>query len=123
MLELLSGDWRVFPATLLLIGGVLLASYGFALVYRAIHGQPRFGPANSLILLRGFRIAVIGIAIANVGAAWMWLVLWPLVFALVFIGEEMLEISFMIATVRQSQRGPVSFRRNVPPRGSLPVSR
>lgn len=103
MEEFFSQPWRVYPAASLIIGGLIIAFIGSKLAYGAIR-IPRSGPATSLDLLRGFRFMVIGIAVAHLGAAWAWLVVWPLVFALVFIGEEMLEISFMIATVRRSRR-------------------
>ncbi len=96
-------SWRIYPASALMIGGLALAVLGFRLAVKALR-RPPYSPASSLTLLRGFRFAVIGIALVNAGAAWQWQVLWPLVFALVFLGEEMLEISFMIATVRRARR-------------------
>ena len=95
--------WRIYPASVLMISGLVLAVLGFRLAAGALRRSP-WGPASSLTLLRGFRCAVIGIAVINVGAAWNWQVLWPLVFALVFVGEELVEISFMIATVQRDLR-------------------
>ena len=96
-------SWRIYPASVLMIGGLVLAARGFRLAAGALRRPPQ-GPASSLTLLRGFRCAVIGIALANAGAAWNWQLLWPLVFALVFFAEELVEISFMIATVQRDLR-------------------
>jgi hypothetical protein len=96
-------SWRIYPAFGLMIGGLAQAILGLRLAAAALHG-PSQNPTSSLTLLRGFRYLVIGIALAHVGAAWAWHLVWPLVFALVFVGEEMLEISFMIATVQRGRR-------------------
>ena len=111
-------SWRIYPASALMIGGLALAVLGFRLAAEALR-RPPYGPATSLTLLRGFRYAVIGIALINAGAAWQWQVLWPLVFALVFLGEEMLEISFMIATVRRARRRAVPSEARTPLRRQL----
>ncbi|HEX2172020.1 MAG TPA: hypothetical protein VHL09_06200 [Dehalococcoidia bacterium] len=110
MEELLNLPWRHYPASVVMLGGAALAAYGFRLAVNALR-RPPLGPARSLTLLRGFRFAVIGIALVHAGAAWNWQVLWPLVFALVFVGEEMLEISFQIATVRHDLRRQSSDQR------------
>ena len=111
-------SWRIYPASALMLGGLVLAVLGFRLAANALR-RPPYGPGTSLTLLRGFRFAVIGIALANAGAAWQWQVLWPLVFALVFVGEEMLEISFMIATVRPARRQVVHNAAGTPLRQQL----
>ncbi len=111
-------SWRIYPASALMFGGLILAVLGFRLAAEALR-RPPYGPATSLTLLRGFRFAVIGIALVNAGAAWQWQVLWPLVFALVFLGEEMVEISFMIATVRRARRRVVHHAAGTPLRRQL----
>ena len=57
-----------------------------------------------LTIVRGFRIFVLGVAIASLGGAWAWHLLWLLVLALVIGGEEMLEMSIVIYALRRWKR-------------------
>ena len=61
----------------------------------------------------GFRIAVIGITMAGLGAAWNWDILWLFVLSLVFGGEELVESTVHLYILR---RGRVArLRRSVQP--------
>ncbi len=50
--------------------------------------------------VRGFRIAVIGLVLAGLGASWWWHVTWLFVLTLVFGGEEILESTVHLAILR-----------------------
>jgi hypothetical protein len=53
-------------------------------------------PDKAVTAMRGLRIAVIGLAVVGLGAAWAWHLVWLLVLALVIGGEETLESSVHI---------------------------
>ena len=57
-----------------------------------------------LMIVRGFRFFVLGIAVASLAAAWIWHLLWLLVLALAIGGEEMLEMSIVIYALRRGKR-------------------
>ena len=62
----------------------------------------------------GFRIAVIGITVAGLGAAWNWNILWLFVLSLAFGGEELVESTYpeggRVARLRRSVQ-PSATRR------------
>jgi hypothetical protein len=71
-----------------------------------IRGSRQTGESGNRLLgmMRGFRVGIIGLALAGVG---LWLLTgqtWILVVALGVGGEELLESSFIIATIRADPR-------------------
>ncbi len=88
-------SWRVYPAALLLTLGIAVATWGLR---RGIDGirRPFRDPGKTLTLVRGFRLAIIGLALAGISAAWMWHLGWLLVLSLVIGGEETLEGTLII---------------------------
>jgi hypothetical protein len=54
-----------------------------------------------VIVIRGFRFAVIGVALAGLGASWNWHITWLFVLSLVFGGEEGLESSVHLFILRR----------------------
>jgi hypothetical protein len=54
--------------------------------------------------LRGFRVAIGGLALAGIGAAWCWQIGWLLGLSLIIGGEELLESTVVITALRQSAR-------------------
>ncbi len=58
--------------------------------------RPTRDPAKLVTWARGFRLSIIGAALAAIAAAWLWHVLWLLVLALVIGGEETLEGTLII---------------------------
>lgn len=91
------------PAVGLIAVGVTIAvasiSRGVAAARRARRDPPR-----ALALLCGFRAAILGLALAGIGAAWCWQLDWLLALALIIGGEEVLESSVVIAALRSSMR-------------------
>ena len=60
---------------------------------------------------RGFRLSVVGLALAGIGAAWAWQQTWLLVLALAIGGEETLEATiaiFGLTRGRDLRLGPAS---------------
>ena len=97
--------WRAYPA-------VALALLGLAMVLRGLW----FGAAGSPGLLRQgrdavawircFQVAVIGLALVGLAAAWAWQQPWLLVLALGILGEELLETSRILTALKRRPRQP-----------------
>ena len=54
--------------------------------------------------MRGFRLTVIGLALAAIAAAWAWQLGWLLVLALAIGGEETLESSIHAYAIQRGMR-------------------
>lgn len=96
-------SWRAYPAAALMALGVWWALPG---TRRFVVGlrPPYREAAKTLDALRGFRRAVIGLALVGMGAAWLWQIDWVLVLAVVIGGEETLESTLHIQAVSMSKR-------------------
>ncbi len=92
-------SWRPFPSAALIIIGLATAWAGSSLAGRGLR-QRVGGGSNMQDFVRGFRIAVIGLVLAGLGAAWWWHVTWLFVLSLVFGGEEILESTVHLAILR-----------------------
>lgn len=60
----------------------------------------RLDPERALGILRGFRIAIVGLCLAGGGIGWLWDIDWLLGVSLIICGEEVLESSIGIAALR-----------------------
>ena len=91
--------WRAYPAAALMAAGLMLTAYS---VYRGVGNvrRERRDPMRALVLFRGFRLAIIGLSLAGIAAAWWWHVGWLLGLSLIIGGEETLESSTIIAALR-----------------------
>jgi hypothetical protein len=58
-------------------------------------------PPKTLMLLRGFRIAVVGLCLSTYGAGWWWRIDWLMTVSLVICLEEIAESSFYIAVLKR----------------------
>ena len=102
MSDMLNGLLQVLPYLLFLAGGFM-----FWLGLNAwIRGSRETGDSGGRLLgmVKGFRIGVIGLAIIGIG---IWLLTgatWILVVSLAVGGEELLESSFIISTLRSDPR-------------------
>ncbi len=88
-------SWRIYPASLLMLAGVLVAWRGLRQEVRA-HRLPPRDIAKALTMVRGFRVAVVGLALVALGAAWAWQIAWLAVLSLIVGGEETLETSLVV---------------------------
>ena len=94
-------EWRIYPASVTMALGAGLLLLGV-----------RNGPAGTrlptghsdkmITVIQGFRVSVIGVALAGVGAAWAWHIVWLLVLSLVFGGEELLESTTHISILKRT---------------------
>ena len=96
-------SWRIYPAAAAIAVGTLLASFGAARGIRGIW-LPIRDPSKNLTIITGFRLTVIGLAIAGIAAAWAWHILWLLVLSLVIGGEETLESTIHTYALRRGLR-------------------
>lgn len=75
-------------------------------IRRGIAGMRRYhrDPPRSLALLRGFRISVVGLCLAGLGAGWFWDVGWLVGLSLIIGGEELLESTVVITAMSHPVR-------------------
>lgn len=93
-------SWRVYPAWVLIAIGLSISVWGVGRGIAAAHNEPR-DPGRALAILRGFRVGVVGLAMAGIGAAWCWHLGWLLGLSLIIGGEELLESTVVIAALRR----------------------
>ena len=92
-------SWRGYPAALLMLLGAGLAVRGLRTIVHSLRG-----PIALLTGIQGFRIAVIGLALAGIGVAWLWHLPWLLAIAVGVDAEETLESSTYIAVLKGGRR-------------------
>ncbi len=95
--------WRGYPATGLMLFGACLTASAWRRC-RTAWPRPLVDTMQPLLWLRGFRLAIVGLAVIGTGAAWLWQIAWLLVLSLVVVAEETLECSIAIAALRSEQR-------------------
>ena len=93
-------SWRIYPASALVAVGAAILLSGIRLEVQGIR-RPAGDSMKMVTVIRGFRIAVIGLALASLGAAWTWHITWLFVLALVVGGEEVLESSVHLFILRR----------------------
>ena len=97
--------WGSYAGAALLALGPVLAFRGLRRC-RVDLPRPRSGAMQPLVWMRGFRLTIFGLALAGVGAAWLWQLDWLLALSLAIGGEETLETSIAISALR-AQREPM----------------
>ena len=93
-------SWRIYPASALMVLGAAVLVSGIRLELKGIR-RPSGDSMKMVTVIRGFRFAVIGVALAGLGASWNWHITWLFVLALVFGGEEVLESSVHLLILRR----------------------
>ena len=78
-------SWRIYPASVMVALGAVLLLLGSSKAWRGL-GRPMSDATRMETFVQGFRIAVIGAALAGLGASWNWHLTWLLVLSLVFGG-------------------------------------
>ena len=97
-------SWRLYPTSVLMGLGTLLALRGAVNEWVGLRQALGSDPDKILTFLQGFRLTIIGLALVGLGAAWAWHIPVLLVLALVIGGEELLESSVHIFAVRRGRR-------------------
>ena len=104
METLIELSWRVYPITALIALGIGLALRGLLMGLTGLRGAMRGDSGKVLPWIQGFRLSIIGLALAGLGAAWGWHLTWLLVLTLAIGGEEILESSIVIFALRIGSR-------------------
>ena len=91
--------WRVYPAVTLVLGGLTLLAKGLWFGFAGTQGVLR--DRDALGWMRGFRLAVVGLCLVGIGVAWAGQVFWLFVASMGILGEEMLETSVIIETLKR----------------------
>lgn len=100
----------------------LMIPIGFAMlvlgIRRGVAGMRRHrrDPPRALALLRGFRISIVGLCLAGVGAGLFWDIGWLVGLSLVIGGEELLESTVVITAMAHGvgPRTPNPGSRSIP---------
>ena len=100
MAALVDLSWRLYPAAVVMAVGAALLVWGIRLEVQGLR-RPTRDPEHILSLVRGLRLSILGFSVLGLGVAWIWQVLWLFVLSLIFVGEEMLEISFVLFVLRR----------------------
>jgi hypothetical protein len=100
MTNIVSASWRAYPAAVLAVAGLVLLAKGLWFGFAGSHGLLR--ERDALGWMRGFRLAVVGLCLVGIAVAWVWQVLWLLVAAGAIMGEELLETSVIIETLKRN---------------------
>jgi hypothetical protein len=102
MHEIITTPLRIYPACLVMAGGLALTAWAVMLPWRTARER------RLLAGVRGFQLAVLGLAVLGIGIAWWMLQLWLFVLALGVAGEETLETSRIITALQREQRQRVA---------------
>lgn len=101
--DLITSPWRVYPALVLHLVGTWLITTGLLWLTRSAH-RPIASAEKLLLAVRGFRLAMIGLALAGTGGAWLSHQLWLLAISLGIALVELLESSTIIWALRRESR-------------------
>jgi len=95
-------SWRIYLAAPVLVFGIAALFTG---VRREVGGlrTPITQPGKNLKTMRGFRVAVLGLALAGVAVAWIWQIPAVLAASLVIGFEETIESSIVIYALKSEE--------------------
>jgi hypothetical protein len=99
MEALLAAWWRTYPAVALILFGLGCCAWA-AVRDPAGLGLPMTDRRKGFALARWLRTTILGLALVAVGAGWLCQHATVIGVALVILGEEMLEISVVLAAMR-----------------------
>ncbi len=87
-------SWQAIAATALIAVGAPVLITGLWREWDGLR-RPLRDPSKVLTWVRGFRLSMIGLALAGSGAGWLFDQTWLMVLSLAIGGEETLESSIM----------------------------
>lgn len=96
-------SWRIYPCAVLIAFGGGMFFYGAEMLINAVRISI-WNLDRPVVWVRGFRAAIVGLAIVALGAAWLSQQLWVFLLALAIGGEELLETSVILFALRRGQR-------------------
>lgn len=103
-------SWRLWPCLTAMELGALVAARGFVLAWRGAR-TPLHVPGKNWTWMRGFRLAILGLSVLGIGAAWLWQLPWLLALSLVVGFEETLETSIAAWALKQEFEADTAARR------------
>src|SRR5688572_19786708 len=89
-----AASWQTYAAWVLIAAGSPLLVAGLGIELDGIR-RPLRDPTKVITWVRGFRLSMIGLALAGAGAGWLLDQTWLIVLSLAIGGEETLESSIM----------------------------
>ena len=104
-------SWRQFPSALLIAAGVATVWVGSRRALGGL-GRPTRDGSHMQTFVMGFRIAVLGLVLAGLGASWWWHQTWLFVLSLIFGVEEVLESTTHLAILRWNPGKATSSERS-----------
>jgi hypothetical protein len=103
MEDLVAGNLRIVPSSLVLAGGAVAAlKGGIDMIRGFLYASRR--RETPIAFVTGMRVMLVGIAVALIGAAWLWQQVWLLALGLAFGLEELWETSVVIYALRRGKR-------------------
>ena len=99
---LMAASWRLVPAALLMALGVAVALYGVARRAGDL-SRPVTDPAKALAMARALRVVILGLAMAAIGAGWLWQIHALVVVAVVIACEETWETSVVVEALQTAR--------------------
>lgn len=108
-LMVVDAPWRAYPAAALALVGLVLVARGLWFGTGRHPGLLRQG-RDAYAWIRGFQVAVGGLALVGIAAAWWWRQPWLLAAALGILGEEMLETSRILTALNRAPSGTAGGR-------------
>ena len=97
-------SWRAYPAAVLMAIGTAVAIRGTYKELCGLRGSLGGDSTKLVTWIQGFRLSIIRLALAGIGAVWEWHLTWLFVLSLVVGGEETLESSVVIFALKRGQR-------------------
>ena len=100
-------SWKMYPSFAMMAIGLAVLLRGASVARRGLSSLMS-DPTRMHRFVIGFRVAVIGITIAGLGAAWNWDILWLFVLSLIFGAEELVESTVHLYILRRGPSYPVT---------------
>lgn len=104
---IIDAPWRSYAAAALALFGLAMVARGLWFGSHGRLGLLRQG-RDTYAWIRSFQIAIGGLVLITIAAAWAWRQPWLLVLALGVLGEEMLETSRILTALNRDPRRPNS---------------
>lgn len=103
--DAVDAPWRGYPAAALALVGIVTLGRGLWFGSAGRSGLLRQGH-DAIAWIRGFQLAVVGLALVGIAVAWVWRQTWLLVVALGIVGEELFETSRILTALNMRPNRP-----------------